>query len=58
MRNIIIISLISVLFLLTACSWAPDLSYLGLPRVHKIDIQQGNVIEQGQINQLRPGLTQ
>ena len=58
MRNIIIISLISVLFLLTACSWAPDLSYLGLPRVHKVDVQQGNVVEQTQINQLRPGMTQ
>ena len=29
---------------------------MGLPRVHKIDFQQGNVIEQDQFNQLRPGM--
>jgi len=53
MRYIIIISLILVL---ASCSWAPNLSYLGLPRVHKVDIPQGNFIEQDQINQLRPGM--
>lgn len=58
MRNIIIISLIPVVLLLSACSWSPDLSSIGLPRVHKVDVQQGNVIEQDQINQLRPGMTQ
>ncbi|MCU7836661.1 MAG: outer membrane protein assembly factor BamE [gamma proteobacterium symbiont of Taylorina sp.] len=57
MRNIIIISFITVTLLQSACSWAPDLSGIGLPRVHKIDIQQGNVIEQDQINQLRPNMT-
>ncbi len=56
MRNIIITALLPVIFLLTSCSWAPDLSSIGLPRVHKIDIPQGNVIEQDQINQLRPGM--
>ena len=57
MRKIIVISLLAIILLQTACSWAPDLSYLGLPRVHKVDIQQGNVIEQDQINQLRPNMT-
>lgn len=57
MRNIIVISFIVGVLLQTSCSWAPDLSYIGLPRVHKIDIQQGNVIEQDQINQLRPNMT-
>lgn len=56
MRNIIITSLIPVVFLLTSCTWAPNLSDIGLPRVHKIDVPQGNVIEQDQINQLRPGM--
>ncbi len=56
MRNIIILGLIPAILFLTACTWVPDLSDLGLPRVHKIDIQQGNVIEQDQINQLRPGM--
>jgi len=55
MRYIIISGLI---FFLSSCSWAPDLSYLGLPRVHKIDVPQGNFIEQDQINQLRPGMNQ
>ena len=57
MRNFIIISLLPIVLLQTACSWAPDLSYLGLPKVYKIDIQQGNVVEQDQINQLRPNMT-
>ncbi len=57
MRNIIFISLLAVMLLQTACSWAPDLSYIGLPKVHKIDIQQGNVVEQVQINQLRSNMT-
>jgi outer membrane protein assembly factor BamE len=56
MRNIIITSLIPVVFLLTSCTWAPELSDIGLPRVHKVDVPQGNVIEQDQINQLRPGM--
>jgi len=56
MRNIIILGLIPVVLSMSACSWAPDLSYLGLPRVHKIDVQQGNVVEQDQVNQLRPGM--
>ena len=57
MRKIIITSLLAVTLLQTACSWIPDLSYVGLPKVHKIDIQQGNVVEQDQINQLRPNMT-
>lgn len=56
MRYIIISSLIPLTFMLASCSWAPDLSYVGLPRVHKIDVPQGNFIEQDQINQLRPGM--
>ena len=30
---------------------------LGIPRVHKITIQQGNVITQEMIDQLKPGMT-
>ena len=56
MRYIIISGLITLTFFLTSCSWAPDLSYLGLPRVHKIDVPQGNFVEQDKINQLRPGM--
>ncbi len=57
MRNIIITALLSLIFLQASCSWAPDISDVGLPRVHKIDVPQGNVVEQDQINQLRPGMT-
>jgi len=56
MRNIIITSLLPVALLLSSCSWVPDLSDVGLPRVHKVDVPQGNVVEQSQINQLRPGM--
>lgn len=56
MRNILISTLILVTLILAGCSWSPDLTWFGLPKVHKVDIQQGNVIEQDQVNQLRPGM--
>lgn len=56
MRNIIITCLVPVVIFLSSCTWEPDLSDIGLPRVHKIDIPQGNVVEQDQVNQLRPGM--
>ncbi len=56
MRNILISALIPGLLILSGCSWTPDLSWIGLPRVYKIDVQQGNVIDQEQVNQLRPGM--
>ena len=64
MRNIItinynwlqVVSLLPIIFILSSCTWEPDLSGIGLPRVHKVDVPQGNVIEQDQINQLRPGM--
>ncbi|MAD57516.1 MAG: hypothetical protein CMK44_02935 [Porticoccus sp.] len=34
-----------------------DKGLLKLPGIHKIDIQQGNVITQDMINQLKPGMT-
>ena len=56
MRNIIITGVIPVIVFLSSCAWEPDLSHLGLPRVHKVDVPQGNVVEQDQVNQLRPGM--
>lgn len=49
-------------FCLLAVVAAPACSLLegrlpGLPRVHKITTQQGNVITQEMVNQLRPGMT-
>ena len=41
--------------LLTACSFSfPKLS---LPRLYKITVQQGNVITQEMVDQLKPGMT-
>jgi outer membrane protein assembly factor BamE len=39
--------------LLTACS----MPRLGLPRVHKVTVQQGNVINQDMIDKLKPGMS-
>jgi outer membrane protein assembly factor BamE len=36
----------------TGCSW------LKFPGVHKVDIQQGNIVSQEMIDKLRPGMTQ
>ena len=37
-----------------ACSYLPSLQF---PGVYKIDIQQGNIITQEMVDQLRPGMT-
>ena len=42
------ILLLAGLLLLPGCGW---------PRVHKVSIQQGNVITQGMIDKLKPGMT-
>ena len=41
--------------LLAGCSM--KMPKLGIPRVHKITVQQGNVITQEMIDQLKPGMT-
>jgi outer membrane protein assembly factor BamE len=41
--------------LLAGCSMT--MPKLGLPRVHKITVQQGNVITQEMIDQLKPGMS-
>ena len=44
-----------ITMLLTACSFSfPKLS---LPRLYKITVQQGNVITQEMVDQLKPGMT-
>ena len=48
---------ILILSLLVAAGCSFRLPKLGLPRVHKITIQQGNVITQEMIDQLKPGMT-
>ncbi len=53
MKNITVLCL-SLIFL-AACSRSFDGGY-NLPLLYKIDVQQGNVIEQDMINKLKPGM--
>ena len=43
----------ALIFVLTACGGTP----FWLPKAHKIDIQQGNLLTGDQVNQVRPGLS-
>jgi len=57
MRPLAAISTLTLMtLLLQACSGF-HFPKLGLPRVHKITIQQGNVITQEMIDRLKPGMT-
>ena len=51
----ILVSAALIFALLAGCSM--KLPKLGLPRVHKITVQQGNLITQEMIDQLKPGMT-
>lgn len=48
-----LITIVSLLALLSACSTLA----VDVPLVYKIDIDQGNVIDQEMVNQLRPNMT-
>ncbi|MDP6375325.1 MAG: outer membrane protein assembly factor BamE [Pseudomonadales bacterium] len=55
LKNLI---LLAAALALAACSFSmPKLPKLSMPRVHKITIQQGNVITQDMIDRLKPGMT-
>ncbi len=49
--RIVPVLLISLTLLAAGCSW------IKVPGVHKIDIQQGNIVDQEMIDKLRPGMT-
>ena len=53
MRIFILSLLISGLAVAAGCS----MPKVGLPRVHKVTVQQGNVITQDMIDRLKPGMT-
>ena len=38
-------------------SWWPSMSLFSVPKVHKIVVQQGNVITQQMVDRLKPGMT-
>ncbi len=46
--------------LLAGCATARNFDFrnLGIPPVHRVTIQQGNVITQDMVDRLRPGMTQ
>ena len=50
-------SLNRILCILVLCAAGSSLTGCGFPGVYKIDIQQGNVVTQEMIDQLRPGMT-
>ena len=52
-RNLSIVGLLALTLILAGCS----LPKLRLPRVHKLTVQQGNVITQDMVDQLKPGMT-
>ena len=51
-------SLNRVICILLFCAAGAGLSGCGFPGVYKIDVQQGNVVTQEMVDQLRPGMTQ
>jgi len=48
MQNAIVLSFVLIMSIITACSF---------PGVYKIDVQQGNIVEQEALNQLQAGMT-
>ena len=49
--RLVLLCLISLSLLATGCSWVK------FPGVHKVDIQQGNIVDQEMIDKLRTGMT-
>ena len=49
--RLVLLCLISLSLLSTGCSWVK------FPGVHKVDVQQGNIVDQEMIDKLRPGMT-
>ncbi len=47
--------MLSALVLASGCGM--KMPKLGLPKVHKITIQQGNIVTQEMVDQLKPGMT-
>lgn len=58
-RIYIIVAGVLVASLLAGCARLPKLSMpkFGIPRVHKVTVQQGNLVSQEMVDQLKPGMT-
>lgn len=58
--NLIFASACLVTLALSGCSstnQSSSLGFLSFPGVYRIDVQQGNIITQDMVDQLRPGMT-
>jgi len=56
MRNLLkFLGILTISLTMQGCSWLADLK---IPGVYKIDIPQGNIIDQEQVDQLKPGMTE
>jgi outer membrane protein assembly factor BamE len=51
------VRVIAVLLMLSLVGCSFHMPRIGIPRVHRITIQQGNVITQTMIDKLKPGMT-
>lgn len=49
--RLVLLCMISLTLLSSGCSWVK------FPGVHKVDVQQGNIVDQEMIDKLRPGMT-
>ncbi len=54
MRSLVFISVLFMSLLLVSCSYILN----NLPGVYTIDIQQGNIVDQDMVDQLRPNMTE
>lgn len=50
-------SVVRILLIAGLCSLATACSLFKFPGVHRIQVQQGNIITQEMVNQLKPGMT-
>lgn len=48
---------VQMVMLVIAIGMVAGCSYLKLPEVHRVSVQQGNIITQDMVDQLRPGMT-
>lgn len=57
MRLPIVLTVSALAALVLASGCGMKMPKLGLPKVHKITIQQGNIVTQEMVDQLKPGMT-
>ena len=48
---------LTIIYLITFTLMSAGCSWLKFPGVHKVDVQQGNIVDQEMIDKLRPGMS-